>query len=191
MFILQQRSIQEHFSLTRLLYASTLARGQVRGYDCSWRLVDGARKIWEVSAMSQSKQASKRKRRTKAVPVLGAAGLFSLAGGVGAASASTGAPAADVPLQKVTPNHEIMLGEEELSDVSLATFYVFDKENAAAMQSGVKVAWRGCGRCGGCGRGCGCGGRGCGWRGCRCGGCGCWGGCGCGCCVSWGGCRIC
>ena len=144
--------------------------------------------------MSQSKQASKRKRRTKAVPVLGAAGLFSLAGGVGVASASNGAPVADVPLQKVTPSHEITLGEEELSDVSLATFYVFDKENAAAMQSGVKVAWRGCGRCGGCG-GCGgrCGGcgRGCGWGGCRCGGCGCWGGCGCGCCLSWGGCRVC
>ena len=34
-----------------------------------------------------------------------------------------------------------MLGEEELSDVSLATFYVIDKENAAAAQSGVKVAW--------------------------------------------------
>ena len=34
-----------------------------------------------------------------------------------------------------------MLGEEEVSDVSLATFYVIDKENAAAAQSGVKVAW--------------------------------------------------
>ena len=107
--------------------------------------------------MSQPKQASKRKRRIKATPVLGVAGLFSLAGGVGVASASTGAPAADVPLQKITPSHEIMLGEEEISDVSLATFYVIDKENAAAAQSGVKVAWwRGCGRCGGCGcRGCG------------------------------------
>jgi len=141
--------------------------------------------------MSRTKQTSKRKRRTKAVPVMGAAGLFSLAGGVGIASASTGSPAVDVPLQKVTPSHEITLGEEELSDVSLATFYIFDKENAAAEQSGTKLAyWRGCGRCGGCGwRGCGCGWRGgcgCGWRGC-----GCWGGCGCGCCLSWGGCRVC
>jgi hypothetical protein len=137
--------------------------------------------------MSQSKQASKRKRRTKAVPVMGAAGLFSLAGGVGAASAATGGPALDVPLQTITPSHEITLGEEELSDVSLATFYVLDKENAAAAQSGVKVAWRGCGRCGGCGcRGCGCG-----WRGCRCGGWWACGGCGCRCCIGWGGCRIC
>src|SRR6202167_4391392 len=113
-----------------------------------------------VSAMSQAKQASKRKRRIKATRVLGVAGLFSLAGGVGVASASTGAPAADGPLQKVTPSHEIILGEEELSDVSLATFYVVDKENAAAAKSGIRIA-RGCGGCGGHGgRGRGC--RGCG-----------------------------
>jgi hypothetical protein len=149
--------------------------------------------------MSSTKQASKIKRRTKAVPVMGAAGLFSLAGGVGVAAAATGGPAADLPLQKVTPSHEIILGEEELSDVSLATFYVIDKENAAAVKSGIRVA-RGCGGCGGCGgRGCGC--RGCGGRcaggcggGCRCGGWwGCAGGCGgCGCwCISTGGCRVC
>src|ERR1700691_3465044 len=100
--------------------------------------------------MSRTKQASKQKGRTKAVPVMGAAGLFSLAGGVGVAAASTGGPAADLPLQKVTPSHEIILGEEELSDVSLATFYVVDKENAAAAKSGIRIA-RGCGGCGGCG----------------------------------------
>jgi hypothetical protein len=59
------------------------------------------------------------------------------------------------------PRHEIFLGDEEISDVSLSTFYVFDKENAK-LQLGEKLAWRGCG-------GCPCGG--CGWRGC--GGCGC------------------
>src|ERR1700746_1965876 len=80
--------------------------------------------------------------------------------------------------QNSVPNHEIFLGEEEISDVSLSTFYVFDKENAAQPQLGEKVAW-GCG----CRRGCGCG-----WR--RCGGCGCGGGCG-GCCWSWGRCRWC
>lgn len=153
--------------------------------------------------MSRTKQASKSKKRTHAVPVIGAAGLFSLAGGVGIAAASTGGPAADLPLQKVTPNHEIILGEEELSDVSLATFYIIDKENAAAVKSGIRVA-RGCGGCGGCGHGgcghgCGggCGGHGCGGGcggGCRCGGWwGCAGGCGgCGCwCLSTGGCRVC
>ncbi len=138
--------------------------------------------------MSHAKKSSKRTPRMKSVPVWGAAGLsLSLAGG---AAATTGGPAGDIPTNKTAPNHEITLGEEEISDVSLATFYVFDKENAGASKSGVQLAYRGCGRCGGCG-GCRCGGCGRGCGGCRCGGCGCWGGCGCGCCLSWGGCRIC
>jgi hypothetical protein len=133
----------------------------------------------EVATMSRVKQASKRKRITKAaaVPALGAAGLgLSLAG---SASAST-LPAEDVSKSiDAIANQRFVLGEEEIADVSLATFHLFDKESG---KGGVQqMAW-GC-RCGGCGcRGCGC--RGCG---CRCGGCG---GCG-GCCVSWGVCRIC
>ena len=127
--------------------------------------------------MARTKQASKRNRRTKAVPVLGAAGLsLSLAGGV---SASTSGPAADVTPQNTSPNHEIFLGEEEISDVSLSTFYVFDHENDPTLRNGLKTAyWHGC-RCG-CARHCRCG-----WRGC--GGCG---GCG-GCCARWGHCRWC
>jgi hypothetical protein len=126
--------------------------------------------------MSRAKQASKRKGRRIALPALGLAGLsLSLAGG---ASASTSGPTTDQP-QTTSPHHEILLGEEEISDVSLSTFYVFDKENAKP-QLGEKLAWGGC-RCG-CGgfRGCGCrcGGCGCFFRGCRCGGCRC--GCGCG-----------
>ena len=35
-------------------------------------------------------------------------------------------PVADLSPQTTTPIHEIILGEEELSDVSLSTFYVFD-----------------------------------------------------------------
>ena len=100
--------------------------------------------------MARTKQASKRNRRSKAVPVLGAAGLsLSLASG---ASASTSGAAADVSPQNTSPKHQIFLGEEEISDVSLSTFYVFDKENAAQPRVGEKVAW------------------GCGCRGCRCGG---------------------
>jgi hypothetical protein len=161
--------------------------------------------------MSGVKQASKQKRTTKAaaVKVLGAAGLgFSL---VGSASAST-MPTAGIPQSDNTsPNQRFVLSDEEMSDVSLATFYVFDKENVG---SGVQEA-RGCGGCrggGGCGgcRGCGGGCRGCGgfgFGGCRgcggCGGCGFggfwFGGCsgcaGCaiggGCCGSWGACRLC
>jgi hypothetical protein len=149
--------------------------------------------------MSYAKQASKRKRLRKAVPVLGAAGLS-----LSLASGASGAPAADMPARNTPVSHEFILAEEEISDVSLATFYVFDKENAGALRPGVQLARGGCG--GGCGgRGCGgrgCGGRGCGgFRGCAgfrgcvgfrgCAGCvGC-AGCGGGCCLSWGGCNYC
>ena len=65
--------------------------------------------------------------KRKVVPVLGAAGLsLSLVGGASAA----GAQVADGPTHKAVVSHEITLGEEEIADVSLATFYVFDKENA-------------------------------------------------------------
>ena len=132
--------------------------------------------------MPHTKHVSKRKRPSKAVPVLGAAGLsLSLTGAV---SAATGGPPTDMPTTLNTAQgHEITLGEEEISDVSLATFYVFDKEGAATPKLGERLAW-GC-RCG-CG-GCGCHGCRCGFVGCGgCGGCGC-GGCRCGC----GGCRGC
>ena len=154
------------------------------------------------------KQTPKRKRRRKAVPVLGAAGLS-----LSLASGASGGPAVNMPTQKVEASPEIVLAEEEISDVSLATFYVFDRENIGTFRPGLQLARGGCGGggcgcgcrgCGGCGgaRGCGgCGGGGC--RGCvgfrGCGGCigcvGCavgwWGGCGGGCCLSWGGCNYC
>jgi hypothetical protein len=129
--------------------------------------------------MSRVKQASKKKRVTKAaVPALGAAGLtLSLAGGASASAL----PTADVQQTNLAPTQALTLGEEEIADVSLATFHLFDKENTGAVRGGVQLAW-GC-RCGGC-RGC----RGCGGcRGCRCGGCA---GCG-SCCASWGLCRLC
>jgi hypothetical protein len=128
--------------------------------------------------MARTKQSSKRNRLSNAVPVLGIAGVsFAMAGGVSAATNNT---AADVPAQNTATQHQLFLGEEEISDVSLSTFYVFDKENAAAPKVGDKLAW-GC-RCGGCR----CGGCRCGWRGC--GGCGCGG---CAWCISRGGCHIC
>ena len=137
--------------------------------------------------MPQVKQAAKHARTTKAAAVtaFGAAGLgLSLAG---SASAST-IPTADIPKSdNISPNQRFVLSEEEMADVSLATFHLFDKEDAG---SGVQLAVvvRGCRGCGGC-RGCRVGGcRGCG---CRVGGCGC-GGCGGGgCCASWGACRLC
>ena len=101
--------------------------------------------------MSHAKQAStKRKRSINAVPVLSAAGLsLSLASGASAAIK----PAADMPTPKTGMSHEITLCEEEISDVSLATFYVFDNENAGTFRRRIKLAQGG---------GCGCGGGGCG-----------------------------
>ena len=133
--------------------------------------------------MPRVKQAAKHARATKAAAVtaLGTAGLgLSLAG---SASAHT-IPTAHIPhSDNISPNQRFVLGEEEMADVSLATFNLFDKEAAG---DEVKLAYvvvrRGCGGCRGC-RAC----RGCGvgWRGC--GGCG---GCG-GCCARWGRCRWC
>jgi hypothetical protein len=139
---------------------------------------DSKQLLWRNASMPRVKQASKRKHVTKTVPVLGAAGLtFSLVGGASAAVA----PIQDQPrTPNLAPGQEFTLGEEEISDVSLATFYVFDKENTGAARNGVQMAW-GCGGCRGC-RGC---------RACRgCAGCRCGVGCG-GCCWSWGACRPC
>ena len=124
--------------------------------------------------MARAKNSSRRNGRKRAGPALGIAGV-SLAMASGA-SASTAGSAVDVPVQNTATHHELFLSVEEISDVSLSTFYVFDKENDATLKAGVKTAWWGC-RCG-CARGCRCG-----WR--RCGGCGC-GGCG-----GWCGCRWC
>jgi hypothetical protein len=72
------------------------------------------------------KRSSIGNRRSKALPALGFAGMsLSMASGA-CASTSEASANTSPPSQK----HEIVFGEEELSDVSLATFYVFDKENA-------------------------------------------------------------
>jgi hypothetical protein len=111
--------------------------------------------------MPRVKQASKQKRTTKAaaVTMLGAAGLsLSLMGSAPAATMRT----ADIPQSDNTsPNHRFVLGEEEMADVSLATFHLFDRENVG---SGVQLTYRGCRGCRGCGGcriGAGCGSGGC------------------------------
>jgi len=148
--------------------------------------------------MAQAKKAAKRKRRKIALPVMGAAGVsLALAGGASAISRDTASP------------REITLGEEEIADISLATFYVFDKEADGILQDNVILA----AACGGC-RGCAvarcavarCAVARCAFVRCavarcavarcavvRCAvgcGVGCWG-CGCSCCLSWGSCGIC
>jgi hypothetical protein len=90
--------------------------------------------------MSRARQVLKRKRRGKAIPALGAAGLsLTLAS---AASAATGGPLGEMLTHGTAVGHEITLREEEVTDVSLATFYVFDKESG----TGKRLAW-GCGGC--------------------------------------------
>jgi len=103
--------------------------------------------------MSHAKQVSKRKRRRKTVPILGIAGLsLSLAGG---AAAAIDAPATDMTTRPANVSQKISLAVEEITDVSLATFYVFDKEQAATPRPGLRLAMGACGGCAGCG---GCGG---------------------------------
>jgi hypothetical protein len=82
--------------------------------------------------MSHSKPISKAKGRRRAVTALGVAGALSLAGGASASIATGG-----IATQNTAP---VILAEEEISDVSLATFYVFDKENAGSSRHGVRLA---------------------------------------------------
>ena len=60
-----------------------------------------------------------------------------------------------------TTHGNFFAGEEEISDVSLATFHIFDRENPSLSQD-IKEARGGCGRCGGGGGRCAGGG---GWGG--------------------------
>ena len=57
--------------------------------------------------------------------------------------------------QNTATNREIALTEEEISDVSLATFYGFDGENPRPRQRVVPGGGCGCGCAQGCGPGCG------------------------------------
>jgi hypothetical protein len=179
--------------------------------------------------MPRAKRPSKAKRfPRKVVSVLGVAGA-SLAASTGGSpaempwaplAAPTTGSVADIFWRNTAPFQLPAFDEEEISDVSLATFSLFDNDIGNSRPGVQLAAFRGCGcghGCGGCGgcRGCGgvraCGGgcrgcgvacRGCRFGGCRCGvgGCGC-GGCGCGgviwgwgwgggCCLSWGGCSL-
>jgi hypothetical protein len=86
--------------------------------------------------MSHAKQVSTLQRRTKAVTALGVAGLLSLTNGV----AEKVGPAKDTSTENAAAHHEVILEEEEFSDVSLGTFYLFDKENAGTRQPGILPA---------------------------------------------------
>ena len=82
------------------------------------------------------------------MPVLAAAGpSFSLASG---ASAAVGM-GADLPSRTALVGQQMTLRDEEITDVSLATFHVFDNES----KKRPRVRFAMCGCCGGCGCACG------------------------------------
>ncbi len=86
--------------------------------------------------MSRKERDSKGRRNTS-VP-LSIAGMTLLAT-VGAAAAAQ-APAANGPQREIAP--AVSLSEEEILDVSTASFYVFDRENLGALrqESGPRFA---------------------------------------------------
>ncbi len=101
--------------------------------------------------MSRPKTSAKRKTRSKAVPALGVAGMTLLAG----ASAALAHPA---PGQATdSRSNKLVLSEEEISDVTLATFYAIDHEGQGQGQRATRrirlamgACGCGCGACGGC-----------------------------------------
>ena len=91
--------------------------------------------------MAKARRGSIR-RRGKAALAVGAAGVsLAMTGGASATAPAT------VPSQDDA--RRLILDEEEISDVSLATFQVFDRENPPVSQN-IRVA-AGCRGCGGCG----------------------------------------
>src|SRR5262249_4203766 len=64
------------------------------------------------------------------------------------------------PIHRRLHRVRIFLGEEEIFDVSLSTFNVFDKENSRRPPPAQQLRFARCGGCGGHGGGCGCGGHG-------------------------------
>src|SRR5271169_1639439 len=96
----------------------------------------------ENCAMSK-RSSIKSKRRSNFLPALGLAGVsFSLASG---ACASTSEAAANTPSNSQRQSQEMLLGEEEIFDVSLATFHAYDKENAGSLAQNLRLARGGCG----------------------------------------------
>src|SRR6266478_2922528 len=103
--------------------------------------------------MPQPKRNLKVRRPGKVVSVAGIAGAF--------LASSTSGSVADIPPQNMAPFQVLNLGEEEISDVSLATFHFVDGESLETPLPRVQLARGGYGGGGG-----GCGGHGdCGGRG--------------------------
>src|ERR1700678_4569698 len=92
--------------------------------------------------MPQGKRPAKGKRPNKAISVLGIAGVSWVAstGGSPAEMPATAGSVADLVWQNAAPFRVPTLDEEEISDVSLAPFHLFDKDNLGNSQSGIQLA---------------------------------------------------
>ena len=98
--------------------------------------------------MPRTKRMPNQNQLRKAASVAGVVGAsMALGGGAYATGVADSSP--DMSARDTTLGPQINLSEEELSDVSLGTFYVFDKEDLS--MAGAQYAAR-CGRCGGAGR---------------------------------------
>jgi hypothetical protein len=90
--------------------------------------------------MLRTKEAPRRKRRTNTVPLL--AGLsLSLASGPAAAIGG-------VSQDLAAPVAQLVMDEEEILDVRLTTFRVFDGDSANAPRTRPTIAGAACGACG-------------------------------------------
>src|SRR6516165_7450841 len=83
--------------------------------------------------MPRTKQAAQAKRRSKLVLALGAAGLSLSLGSSASAAIGSMNEASSAPVSK-------QMHEEEISDVSLAEFLVFDSENAGSHEQRARLA---------------------------------------------------
>src|SRR5258707_1737450 len=94
--------------------------------------------------MPQPKRNLKIRRPSKVVSVAGIAGAF--------LASSTSRSVSDIPPQSMAPFQVLNLGEEEISDVSLATFHFVDGESLETPLPRVQLARGGVGSgCGGSG----------------------------------------
>src|SRR6476619_2662282 len=84
------------------------------------------------------------KRLRRGAPVLGAAGLSLWLGG--GAPAATGVATRDIPTCSLLLDQEQTLREEEISDISLATFHISDREETSRLHT--RIAGGACGACG-------------------------------------------
>jgi hypothetical protein len=94
--------------------------------------------------MPHTKQAARRERRITAMPVLGAAGLsLTLASSASPATASINAD-----FTTLSPVAQQVMDEEEISEVSLATFHVLDKGSVGPLRTRARPLMVGQGACG-------------------------------------------